>query len=255
MTALKGGVEKGSFGNRRWSRARCAVIAASTVFCLSAPAWSLSEFIVEDFEPPAGADQEIRREPLPPPPDFTIPLPDPVLPVFELRDRIAEPPDETPDEALPPLVQYDPDTLPDPVRETRSRLMEIAGSGDIEALSELIEDGSDATQFSLGPPAQNPVAYLRSISGDPEGHEILAILYEVLASGFVHLDADGEDEIFLWPYFFVMPLEELDGRQRVELFKLVTAGDYEDMKAYGGYLFYRTGIAPDGRWVFFLAGH
>ena len=76
-----------------------------------------------------------------------------------------------------------------------------------------------------------------------------------MASGFVHLDADGEDEIFLWPYFFVMPLEELDARQRVELFKLVTAGDYEDMKAYGGYLFYRTGIAPDGRWVFFLAGH
>jgi hypothetical protein len=63
------------------------------------------------------------------------------------------------------------------------------------------------------------------------------------------------EEIYVWPYFFVVPLEELDPRQRVELFKLVTAGDYEDMKAYGGYIFYRTGIMPDGRWAFFIAGH
>lgn len=42
--------------------------------------------------------------------------------------------------------------------------------------------------------------------------------------------------------------------QKVELLRLVTAGDVEDMKAYGGYNFYRIGISPEGQWRFFIAG-
>jgi hypothetical protein len=40
----------------------------------------------------------------------------------------------------------------------------------------------------------------------------------------------------------------------VELFKIVTAGDYEDMKTYDAYVFYRVGITSQGRWAFFVAG-
>ena len=36
--------------------------------------------------------------------------------------------------------------------------------------------------------------------------------------------------MYVWPYFFAVPLDRLTPRQRVELFKIVTAGDYEDMK-------------------------
>ena len=36
-------------------------------------------------------------------------------------------------------------------------------------------------------------------------------------------------------------------RQLVELFKLIYAGDYEDMKNEGNYLFYRVGITPKGK--------
>ena len=43
-------------------------------------------------------------------------------------------------------------------------------------------------------------------------------------------------------------------RQKVELFKIVTAGDLEDMKQFGTYIFYRVGITPEGRWAFFVAG-
>jgi hypothetical protein len=35
---------------------------------------------------------------------------------------------------------------------------------------------------------------------------------------------------------------------------LLTAADYEEMRSYGSYTFFRVGIAPDGRWLFFLAG-
>ena len=34
----------------------------------------------------------------------------------------------------------------------------------------------------------------------------------------------------------------------------MTAGDYEDMKNYGAYIFYRVGITPAGKWAFFVAG-
>ncbi len=50
------------------------------------------------------------------------------------------------------------------------------------------------------------------------------------------------------------PLNALTPQQLVELFTLLTAADYEDMKSYGAYTFFRVGIAKDGRWLFFLAG-
>ena len=91
-------------------------------------------------------------------------------------------------------------------------------------------------------------------TGDEGGQEILAILEEVLEAGYVHLDAGTPSELYVWPYFFAVPLERLTPAQRVELFKIVTAGDYDDMKSYGAYIFYRVGINPEGRWQFFVAG-
>jgi hypothetical protein len=73
-------------------------------------------------------------------------------------------------------------------------------------------------------------------------------------AGFVKLDPGTPNELYVWPYFFGIPLDRLDPRQRVELFKIVTAGDYEDMKAFGTYIFYRVGITPEGSWAFFVAG-
>ena len=42
--------------------------------------------------------------------------------------------------------------------------------------------------------------------------------------------------------------------EKVELLRIVTAGDFADMQEFGGYNFYRVGIAPDGQWKFFVAG-
>ena len=76
----------------------------------------------------------------------------------------------------------------------------------------------------------------------------------MLSAGYVHMDAGTPNDMYVWPYFFAVPLDRLTAPQRVELFKIVTAGDYEDMKTYGTYIFYRVGITPDGRWSFFVAG-
>ena len=36
--------------------------------------------------------------------------------------------------------------------------------------------------------------------------------------------------------------------------EIVTAGDFDDMKQFGAYIFYRVGITPAGQWTFFVAG-
>lgn len=153
-----------------------------------------------------------------------------------------------------PEVLYDLGKLPEPVRRMHDLIVEACKSGDIEKLRPLIGIGDSMTQLSLTEIDGDAIAFLKGLSGDSEGQEILAIMEEVLNAGYVHLDAGTPQELYVWPYFFALPLDKLDARQRVELFKLVTAGDYDDMKQFGAYIFYRLGITPDGHWAFFVAG-
>jgi hypothetical protein len=153
-----------------------------------------------------------------------------------------------------PAVEYDLSKLPAPVRELHDKLVAAAKAGQIEAVRPMLKSGEDPTQLSLAGTDNDPITFLKSLSGDEGGQEILAILLEVLEAGYVHLDAGKPEELYVWPYFFAVPLDKLTDMQRVELFKLVTSGDYEDMKSFGSYIFYRVGISPDGKWQFFLAG-
>lgn len=163
------------------------------------------------------------------------------------------PASEISEPAEAPEILYDADKLPPPVRRLREQIIDAALTGDIEKLRPVFEANE-------GPPAissadtDDPIDALRSLSGDPEGREILAILIEVLDAGYVHVDIGTPEEMYIWPYFARYPLDRLNGPQMVELFKLLTAGDYEDMKIFGVYLFYRVGIDPKGVWRYFSAG-
>lgn len=225
----------------------------------------------------AAALSEIGREELPPPgtpaapgedpngiliPGDTVPPPDPLQPspdAGEPGDAEGEPPSdiarpEIGDNGPLPEIVYNLDRLPEPVRRMHDLLVEAAKSGDIEKLRPLLGMGTDQVQLSFGEVEGDPIAFLKGLSGDPDGQELLAIMEEVLSAGFVHLEAGTPNEIYVWPYFFGIPLDKLDARQKVELFKIVTAGDLEDMKQFGTYIFYRVGITPEGRWAFFVAG-
>ncbi len=228
---------------------------------------------------------EIKREELPPPggnvanpgdtinPTTQVPAPDPIGPVTNPDGEDPElpavkPADGTEGEGDPndparpnldpdaplPVIEYDLTKLPEAVLTMHGKLVEAAKSGSIENLRALIGTGEESTQFSLGGTTEDPLKYLLSLSGDEGGQEILAILLEILDAGYVHLDVGTPQELYVWPYFFAIPLEKLDDRQKVELFKIVTSGDVEDMKSFGAYIFYRAGISPDGKWRFFLAG-
>jgi hypothetical protein len=154
--------------------------------------------------------------------------------------------------ALPadvPPVEYDLSKLPKPVARLREQIIAAAATGDPEKLRAVIE-GSGNPQF--GPEGSgDPIGYLKLQSGDGEGREMLAILTEVLEAGYVHVDIGTPDEMYIWPYFARYPIDKLTPPQLVELFKLVYAGDYEDMLPDGVYTYFRVGIAPDGTWKYF----
>jgi hypothetical protein len=255
---------------RRTARGRGALIrlAASCLALLLAagPAAALSEIGREDLPPPSTTPAPPGEEPTTPGiliPGDTVPPPDPVQPSppasnepedpdGEQQNDIARP--EIDENGPLPEIVYNLDRLPEPVRRMHDLLVEAAKSGEIERLRPLLGMGDDMAQLSFGEIEGDPIAFLKGLSGDPDGQELLAIMEEVLNAGFVHLEAGTPNEIYVWPYFFGIPLDKLDPRQKVELFKIVTAGDLEDMKQFGTYIFYRVGITPEGRWAFFVAG-
>jgi hypothetical protein len=156
--------------------------------------------------------------------------------------------DTTQSEALP-TVEYDLSKLPAPVAALRQKIIAAAATGDPEKLRPVIAESGNP-QF--GPDGTgDPIGYIKLQSGDGEGREMLAILSEVLEAGYVHVDVGTPDEMYIWPYFARYPIDKLTPPQLVELFKLVYAGDYEDMLPDGVYTYFRVGIAPDGRWKYF----
>lgn len=153
----------------------------------------------------------------------------------------------------PVIVKYDDKALPAAVRRTRQRLLDAAYSGDIEKLRPIFEGFLESPIVSFDNEG-DPLDFLKSVSGDGHGRETLAILLEVLESGYIRRDEGDDGEIYIWPYFVEISPEDLTGSQLVELFRIITAGDYEDMQAFGTYVFYRAGIAPNGDLKFFVAG-
>jgi hypothetical protein len=251
-------------------------LSAGVAAFVASPARALSEIkrenmpgATEPTPPDSPSDTPIDKQTLPP--VGTVPIPgtttappaaeqpadpsdeDEVEPGDEGGSDDATRPEVDPNAPIPEIV-YDVAKLPEPVRRKREMIIETCKTGDLEKLRPLFDTGEDATQLSLGGIDGDPIAFLRDLSGDKEGQEILAILEEVLSAGYVHMDAGTQNDMYVWPYFFAVPLNKLTAPQRVELFKIVTAGDYEDMKTYGTYIFYRVGITPDGRWSFFVAG-
>lgn len=160
----------------------------------------------------------------------------------------------SPEHDAPPQILTDLDAVPFPVKKMRQLLLDTARSGDIEKLRTYIGHGSDTTMLSLGGVEDDPIAFLKSVSGDDQGHEILAIMAEILQMPFVRLKEAEDEEVYVWPFFYGYPFEKLSPAQRVQLFSIITYGDYEEMETFGSYIFYRLGIAPDGRWRFFVAG-
>ncbi|CAM5763659.1 hypothetical protein LMIY3S_00886 [Labrys miyagiensis] len=160
--------------------------------------------------------------------------------------------DNAASQALPQVFYGDAD-LPAPVKDLRQKLLAAIKTGELESLRPIINANGETPELSGGD-SDDPIATLKLLAGDPKGREILAIMEDVLEAGYVHVDVGTPQEAYVWPYFARYPLDKLTGPQMVELFRLITAGDFQDMQDKGVYSFYRLGISPDGKWQFFEDG-
>ncbi|KQS80530.1 hypothetical protein ASG25_02765 [Rhizobium sp. Leaf384] len=261
-----------------------ASLIASTSLLSTTPALALSQLrtIPGDAGPddagssgattgaPDAPSKDDASAPSKPTAPGAIPMPDPLVnkPVAPARPGKAEgQPGKTPaaggPTAQPPgsetregpvEVLTDVSKIPKPVARMRELIVEAAASGDIERLRPLLGKGETATAIGDSGEETDSVAAVKSLSGDADGLEILAIMLDVLSTGFTVIDKGTPDEMYVWPYFAAKPLDSLTPPEKVDLMRLVTAGDVASMQEFGSYNFYRIGITPDGQWKFFIGG-
>lgn len=150
---------------------------------------------------------------------------------------------------------FDINKAPDAVRKLREAIVEAAASGDPERLRPLMNVGGglNQTQVTADDPGEDPIKSLHDLSGDKDGIEVMSILLDILQTGFAHVGQGTPNEMYVWPYFAEKDIKTLTAPEKVDLMRIVTAGDYSDMLEFGGYNFYRVGITPDGKWKFFSA--
>lgn len=159
---------------------------------------------------------------------------------------------EPQDEPLPEIY-YTDQVLPSPVLRTRNALLQAARSGNLEKLRPILDAGDTKTIVSFGSD-DDAITYWKDSSVDGTGRDILADMIKVFSSGFVHINAGTADDLYIWPYHFVYPIDKLTPEQEVELFLLIPAQYREDMVEAGGYIGFRAGISPNGFLMFFVAG-
>lgn len=214
-------------------------------------------FLVALAGAPALADNKVRTETIAPPsgPEAEMPGPDTPGPagsgVGAPAGTAGEAQDEDAQSEPLPEIHYGVDGLPKPVARTREQIEEAAATGLIEKLKPLIEANDPTLSFGqIG----DPIEFLRTSSGDGEGREVLAILLDVLNAGWVRVDVDTPQEMYVWPYFARYPLDKLTPGQLVEAYRVMTSYDFDRAREFGAYNFYRLGISPDGSWRYFVQG-
>ncbi|MBB1248188.1 hypothetical protein [Rhizobium sp. G21] len=224
----------------------CAAFAASTSAPVSALTARPDQLALQD-QPSTDAPAESAGDTIKP----GLPMPDGLIDKNAVRPQAA---DDKDDVSPPVEMILDAKLLPQQVQRMRVALVEAAASGDIERLRPLLTLGEEGTQVAVGDSPEDPIVALKSVSGDPDGREILAIILDILSTGAALVDKGTPDAQYVWPYFAEKSLDKLSPPEQVELYRIVTASDVADMKEFGGYNFYRIGITPEGKWKFFVAG-
>lgn len=151
------------------------------------------------------------------------------------------------------VVSDDLAALPEPVRAMREALIAATRSGDIDNLRPIMEGQDFPPTVSYGEP-DDPVAYLRDQSTDPEGKPTLALLRNLLEMPYAILPSENGNDSYVWPYLAIIDLNALTPEQTVDAYRLVTKEEFDDMGEFGGWFWWRVYIGKDGEWQAFVAG-
>ena len=166
----------------------------------------------------------------------------------ELRETETETVVETTTETATDTTTSTPDAgLPAAVEEKRAALLDAAESGNYEALRPLLPT-SGGFEYTFGGPVEGgPIAYWQQLERDTNERP-LETLAAILQMPYVLTRGT-----YVWPWAYTV--ESADDLSEHERALLTPLGPPSRLFVEGtGYLGWRTGIAPDGTWVFFIAG-
>lgn len=149
-----------------------------------------------------------------------------------------------------PKALYDFNALPDPVKRMLEQIAAAAQSGEIENMRPVFESNELKPMVATAH-VEDPIALWKKESADGSGRDVLAAMLDVVSSGYVRM-GQGDQEMYVWPYFAETGLSGLSPSQEVELYRIVPPSLAVAMKRSGKYSYYRLGIAPNGVWHYFL---
>jgi hypothetical protein len=140
--------------------------------------------------------------------------------------------------------------LPQPVAETRERILAAAESGSVEDLAAL----ADSTEFTSNYGGEETLAYWQYL--EREGEDIRETAKALLALG-CSVSADDDTVFYTWPAAVDLPYSELTNEER-EAIGALHGGAIEDVYLDGPEVGYYAGwsllITSDGRWFALVAG-
>jgi hypothetical protein len=131
--------------------------------------------------------------------------------------------------------------VPEPVLAKREEILRATDDRDYDAVARLADPNE--FNYTFGDETSGPAAYWRQRAA--EGEDPLAALERIL-----ELPYTLNTGIYVWPFAYDKTGDQLTDYERTLLGDLLPGGTIGDT----GYLGWRAGIRPDGRWVFFVAG-
>eukprot|EP01037_Dinobryon_pediforme_P009632 gene9632-9709_t len=155
--------------------------------------------------------------------------------------------------------QTDIALLPPLVRRIRFKIIEVAQAGDIAKLRSPIEWNELIPLFDHGNksplhmvPGSDPIEFLKKLSFDQRGEEILRLLITVFESPFCQMKL-GTSLSYVWPAFAFIP-DPPDDEEKLRRLRYLRFADLDKTGADGKPLYYRANIGADGTWHYFWAG-
>lgn len=155
---------------------------------------------------------------------------------------------EAPQRALPKERAYH-GALPQSVIDMREQILAAVHAGDVSALKDAIEWNEIKPDF--GAANDDPISFWKKNSVDGEGHEVLAVIANLLALPPARL-AIGKDpenaQVYVWPYLAELPLEALTPAEDVDLYRIMPPAAAKTQKSAKKWSWWRLAIGAEGTW-------
>jgi hypothetical protein len=137
--------------------------------------------------------------------------------------------------------------LPQVVAAKREAIIRASAENDFDALAGLIDPSQ--FEYTFGSPVEGgPTAYWRRLEATTDERP-LEVLQAILQMPYT-----TERGIYVWPFAFNKDLSTLTSAERAMLHTIMTPRELRQMEQFGGYIGWRAGIRPDGRWIYFVSG-